>query len=186
MMTEQQRSSGMTAKQAERIEKRVTLKASPARVWKALTDHSEFAQWFGVKLHEPFVVGRPTRGTFEDLPSPEAMAEQERTMGLEPGPLVKWPPPAAVFCVPEKMESERYFSFRWVPYGIDDDVDPKGEIMTLVEFTLESVKGGTALTIVESGWENVPADRRRRAFMMNDHGWTAQVENIKRHVEGNQ
>ena len=41
-----------------RIEKHIDLKASPSRVWKALTDHKEFGQWFGVKLEGPFVAGK--------------------------------------------------------------------------------------------------------------------------------
>jgi len=46
------------------------------------------------------------------------------------------------------------------------------------------VPEGTRLTITESGFERVPAHRRERAFMMNDGGWTAQADNIRRHVEG--
>ena len=45
-----------------RIEKHVDLKASPARVWKALTNHKEFGDWFGVKLEEPFAVGKTVPG----------------------------------------------------------------------------------------------------------------------------
>ncbi len=59
------------------------------------------------------------------------------------------------------------------------------EPTTLVEFRLEEVGGGTELTIVESGFDRVPAHRRERAFRMNDGGWTAQAENIRKYVEGN-
>ena len=37
------------------IEKRIELKASVSRVWRALTDHREFGEWFRVKLDGPFV-----------------------------------------------------------------------------------------------------------------------------------
>ena len=45
-----------------RIEKNIELKASPARVWRALTDHREFGEWFRVNLEGPFVPGQPARG----------------------------------------------------------------------------------------------------------------------------
>ncbi|HTM21447.1 MAG TPA: SRPBCC domain-containing protein, partial [Kofleriaceae bacterium] len=76
-----------------------------------------------------------------------------------------------------------YFSFRWIPYGIDAEADPEREPTTLVEFRLEPVGEGTQLTIVESGFDQVPAHRRERAFRMNQGGWAAQAENIRKHVE---
>ena len=39
------------------------------------------------------------------------------------------------------------------------------------------------LTVVESGFDRIPAGRRAEAFRMNDGGWTSQVKNIARHVE---
>jgi hypothetical protein len=53
-----------------------------------------------------------------------------------------------------------------------------------VEFRLEPVPEGTHLTIVESGFDRVPAHRRERAFRMNEGGWAAQAENLRKHVEG--
>ena len=38
--------------------KQIELKASPPRVWRALTDYREFGEWFGVKMEQPFVEGR--------------------------------------------------------------------------------------------------------------------------------
>ena len=52
----------------------------------------------------------------------------------------------------------------------------------MVEFQLEPAKGGTLLTITESGFDRIPAGRRAEAFRMNDGGWTAQAENIEKHV----
>jgi hypothetical protein len=54
---------------------------------------------------------------------------------------------------------------------------------TLVQFRLEAVPEGTLLTIVESGFDRVPAHRRERAFRMNESGWQAQTENVKKYVE---
>ena len=47
---------------ADRIEKRIELKAPVARVWRALTDYREFGEWFRVKIEGPFVPGEVSRG----------------------------------------------------------------------------------------------------------------------------
>jgi uncharacterized protein YndB with AHSA1/START domain len=145
-----------------RIEKRIELKAPVARVWRALTDYREFGEWFRVKLEGPFVPGQISRG-----------------MITYPGyEHVKWE--AKV----QKMEPERLFSFTWHPYSVDPQVDYSKETPTLVEFRLEKSAGGTLLVLTESGFENVPIDRRLEAFRRNDGGWTQQMKNIEGYVAG--
>jgi len=39
------------------------------------------------------------------------------------------------------------------------------------------------LTVTESGFSKIPADRRLEAFRMNDDGWAEQMKNIERHVQ---
>jgi len=166
----------------DRIEKKVVLRAPQARVWRALTDAREFGEWFGVKLEGDFAAGKAVTGIFGEGLNEEAIAAYQKKLGLPPSK-VKMPEPNTVFCTVDRIEPQRYFSFRWIPYGIDAEVDPKNEPTTLVEFQLESVADGTLLTIVESGFDRVPAHRRERAFRMNDGGWAGQAENIKKHVE---
>ncbi len=166
---------------SDRIEKVVTLNAPVSRVWRAVADSAEFGRWFGVTLGGPFVEGRALRGTFTGELPVDAIASQQRALGLPPSP-VRTPP--AVFCTVERVEPERALAFRWIPYGIDAAVDPAHEPTTLVEFRLEAVPEGTRLTITESGFDKVPEHRRRRAFLMNDAGWAEQAKNIARHVEG--
>lgn len=170
---------------SDRIEKTVVLRASRARVWRALVDAGEFGRWFGVTFVGEFVVGAPMRGVFtEGLPEAQIAAFQ-KSLGLEPSP-VRPPPKDAVFGIVERIEPMTRFSFRWVPYGIDAACTAD-EPMTLVEFFVDDVAeadgGGTRLRIVESGFDGVPAHRRERAFRMNDAGWAAQGENVRRHVE---
>ena len=166
----------------DKIEKRVVLKAPVSRVWRALTDAKEFGHWFGVILDGEFVAGQPITGTFGKGFTEEGIIEHQKKLGVRPSK-VKFPDDHSLFCRVERMEPERYFSFRWVPYGIDAERE-QDEPMTLVEFQLERVAEGTALTIAESGFDRVPAQRRERAFRMNEGGWTAQAENLKKHVEG--
>ena len=144
-----------------RIEKHIDLKASPSRVWKALTDYQEFGQWFGVKLEGPFVVGKTVAGK---LTYP----------GFEH---LQW----AVDV--KKMESERLFSFTWHPYAVDPTIDYSKETPTLVEFALEPNGSGTHLTVTESGFDKLPADRRLEAFRKDEEGWIEQMENIAKYVE---
>jgi uncharacterized protein YndB with AHSA1/START domain len=143
-----------------RIEKHVDLKAPPSRVWKALTDHKEFGQWFGVTLEGPFVVGKTVAGKL-NYPGLEHM---------------QW----AVDV--KKMEPERLFSFTWHPYAIDVAVDYSKEAPTLVEFTLKAAGSGTHLVVTESGFDKIPANRRLEAFRMDEEGWIEQMENIAKYV----
>jgi uncharacterized protein YndB with AHSA1/START domain len=167
----------------DKIEKRVTLRAPVSRVWRAITDAEEFGRWFGFKLDGAFVEGRTITGTFDAPFDEAAIIEHQKRVGVVPSK-VKLPEKNFVFCTVERIEPERYFSFRWIPYGIDAEADPQNEPTTLVEFRLEAVPGGTELTIVESGFERVPAHRRARAFRMNEGGWSAQAENLRKYVEG--
>jgi len=166
----------------DRIEKQITLRAPVSRVWRALTDAGEFAQWFGFKLNGPFTPGKVLRGTFEQQFDEAALMQSQRAAGV-PVAGIKAPEGPFVFGTIERMEPERYFSYRWIPYGIDAEADAEKEPTTLVEFRLEPAPEGTRLTITESGFDRVPAHRRARAFHMNSGGWTAQLENIRKHVE---
>jgi len=145
----------------DRIEKVIDLKAPVARVWRALTDHEEFGTWFRVRLDGPFVPGQVSRGHIT-YPGYEHL---------------RWE------AVVQKMEPERLFSFTWHPYAVDPKADYTQESPTLVEFTLEQIATGTRLRVVESGFDRLPAHRRDEAFRMNEGGWSAQAENIARHVE---
>jgi uncharacterized protein YndB with AHSA1/START domain len=148
--------------ESDRIEKMVLLRAPMARVWRALTNADEFGTWFRVAMEGPFEVGRVAKGRITH-PGYEHLV-MEVTV--------------------ERMDPEAVFAFRWHPYAIDPAVDYSKEPTTLVEFRLEAAPGGTMLTVVESGFDRIPASRRAEAFRMNDEGWSAQVENLRRHVEG--
>jgi uncharacterized protein YndB with AHSA1/START domain len=150
----------MSATSTDRIEKQIELNASPARVWRALTDHREFGTWFRVNLALPFIVGKSTRGNITH-PGYEHIVMEVKVQAMEP---------------------ERLFSFLWHPYAIDPNMDYSNEQPTLVEFRLEPRAEGTLLYVTESGFDALPAARRDEAFRMNSGGWAAQIENIKNHV----
>jgi len=143
----------------DRIEKQIVLKASPARVWRALSNAREFGTWFGAEFEDDFAPGKEARGKVK-------YKGQELLMTF----------------VVERMEPERLLAFRWHPFAIDPAVDYSGEPTTLVELVLTPVPEGTRLTVTESGFDRIPIARRARAFEMNSHGWAQQMENIARHV----
>ena len=150
----------MTTAANDRIEKKVILRAPRSRVWRAITNAEEFGNWFGVKLEGAFVEGATIRGKIT-YPGYEHL-----TMEV----------------LVERIEPERYFAYRWHPYAVDPKVDYSSEPTTLVEFRLDAADDGTLLTIVESGFDQVPAARRAEAFRMNEQGWAQQARNIERHV----
>jgi len=161
----------MPAEVADRIEKKVLLHAPRARVWKALTDAKEFGQWFGVKFDGPFRAGQAISGAIAPTTADPAVAKmQQPYAGMRFDITI------------DRIEPERFFSFRWHPFAIDPKVDYSTEPTTLVEFTLEDAKDGVLLTVVESGFDRVPLARRAQAFTANEGGWTMQMTLIEKYL----
>lgn len=150
-----------------RIEKRIELRAPVSRVWRALTDYRQFGEWFRVKLDGPFAPGQVSRGHIT-YPGYEH---------------IKWE------AVVQKMEPESLFSFTWPhPKSFDKaDAAPdySKEPTTLVEFRLAKTANGTLLVLTESGFDELPDDRRLEALRRNDGGWTQQMKNIESYVAQN-
>src|SRR5580692_6718447 len=117
----------------DRIERTVEIAHPPAKVWAALTTAEGLSAWFG----------------------------QEVRIDLRPGgsAWMKWDsgPPAGMRV--ERVEEPTVFGFTWHIYGLPED-DPR---RTYVEFTLRSAGTGTQLTVVESGFAQLPADAYRTA-----------------------
>jgi len=142
------------------IRKQLLIQAPPSRVWRALTDATEFGAWFRVRLESPFVVGQATSGQITHK-GWEHVRFTLRTEAIEP---------------------ETRFAYRWHPYAVDMGKDYSSEAMTLVEFLLEPKDGGTLLTVVESGFDRLPPERRDEAWRMNERGWDEQLRNVQAHV----
>jgi uncharacterized protein YndB with AHSA1/START domain len=149
----------MTTSSTDRIQKQITLRATPARVWRALSTAQEFGAWFGATLRTDFAPGATVEGS---------VAFQGKQLAI-------------TFQI-ERMEPERLLTFRWHPFAIDPAVDYTREPTTLVELALSAAPEGTLLTVTESGFDQLPVARRAKAFEMNAGGWAQQLENIARHV----
>jgi uncharacterized protein YndB with AHSA1/START domain len=145
----------------DRIERKVLIKATRARVWRAVADAAEFGSWFGVDFKgKTFVAGKSVQGKIT-YPGYEHL-----TMEV----------------LIDQVVPERLLSWRWHPAAIDPAVDYSHEPTTLVVFELQEVDGGVMLSVVESGLDKIPLERRATVLRLNSSGWDAQMENVKKHV----
>ena len=144
----------------DRIEKKVLLRAPRKRIWRALSDSTEFGTWFGMKFDGQFAPGASMRGVIVPTAVNADVAKAQKPYEGKP-----------VEITIEQMEPERLFSFRWHPFAVEPNVDYSAEPTTLIVFTLEEVAGGVMLTITESGFDRIPLARRAKAFRANEGGW---------------
>ena len=146
----------------DKIVKAIDLRADIDRVWRAITDHSEFGEWFRVALEKPFAIGEKTTGNIT-YPGYEHMRLEAITKTIDRNSL---------------------FAFSWCPVPDETGNAPLGDMETLVQFKLEAIESGTRLTIIESGFAAIPEDvDRAEALQRNAEGWEIQTQNIAAHVE---
>lgn len=79
----------------------------------------------------------------------------------------------------ERVEEPRVFGFTWGIYGLPDD-DPR---RTYVEFTLAPTRSGTRLTVVETGFAQLPEDAHRKAFDGNTEGWASELAELVEYLD---
>src|SRR5216683_7153699 len=137
----------------DRIEKKILLCAPRSRVWRALSDSTEFGTWFGMKFDGPFTPGTSMRGVIVPTTVNAEVAKAQKDHEGKPFEITI-----------EQVEPERLFSFRWHPYAVERGVDYSAEPTTLVVFALEEVANGVMLTVTESGFDRIPLARRAKAF----------------------
>lgn len=145
----------------DRIEKSIELRAPIDRVWRALTDYREFGAWFQVALDGPFQAGEVSQGKMT-VPAYDHLTFHAVVQDIDP---------------------QSYFAFTWHPYAVNPNADYSKETPTLVEFRLEAIPAvGTRLTVTESGFGDLPDDRRSEAFAKNSEGWSIQIKNIEHYL----
>ncbi len=138
----------------DRIERTLELAHPPAKVWAALTTGEGLAAWFG----------------------------NEATIDLRPGGSAQMTWTSEGFTAEmrvERVEEPRVFGFTWPVYGLPDE-DPR---RTYVEFTLEPSAAGTRLTVVESGFAQLPEDVYRKAFDGNTVGWAKELGELADYLD---
>ena len=137
----------------DRIERSVDIAHPPAKVWAALTTAEGLGTWFG-------------DAATIDL-RPGGAAEMTWTSGDKASMRI------------ERVEEPTVFGFTWGIFGLPDD-DPR---RTYVEFTLVPVGSGTRLTVIESGFAQLPEDSHRKALDGNTEGWAIELGELVEYLD---
>jgi uncharacterized protein YndB with AHSA1/START domain len=137
------------------VERSIWINAPRERAWLAVTDPQQLTMWYA------------TYYAWE-IPTLQVGAQVKFFNG----------PDDILHATIEVIDPPREFTLRWEP----DKTYPS---MTLVTtFKLEEENGGTRATILESGYEGMPADEREEWMKATGEGYTMSMENLKAHVEG--
>ena len=129
----------------DRTERTMELAHPPGKVWAALTTAEGLGAWFG----------------------------NEATIDLRPGGSARmaWTEGTRSHMRVERVEEPTVFGFTWQIRGLPED-DPR---RTYVEFTLEPVGTGTRLTVVETGFAQLPRGRPPRGVRREHPGWASEL-----------
>ena len=137
----------------DRIERTVELAHPPAAVWAALTTAEGLGGWFGDEAMIDLLPGGAAKMRF--------------TSGYVADMRV------------ERVEEPRVFGFTWQLGELPED-DPR---RTYVEFTLEPAGAGTRLTVVESGFAQLPEDVYHKAYDGNTEGWAKELGELAAYLD---
>ncbi|MGW7820444.1 SRPBCC domain-containing protein [Streptomyces puniciscabiei] len=129
----------------DRIERTIEIAHPPAKVWAALTTAEGLSAWFG----------------------------DEAAIDLRPGgsAWMKWEGGHSADMRVERVEEPAVFGFTWRMAELPED-DPR---RTYVEFTLEPVGTGTRLTVVETGFAQLPDEVYGKEYDGHTEGWTREL-----------
>jgi uncharacterized protein YndB with AHSA1/START domain len=137
----------------DRIVRTLVIAHPPSTVWAALTTAEGLGTWFG------------NRATIDLRPGGEAR--------------LTWNEGSSQDLRIERVEEPTVFGFTWHIYGLPDD-DPR---RTYVEFTLEPVDTGTRLTVVETGFAQLPDDAFTKAYEGNTDGWASELGELVAYLD---
>jgi uncharacterized protein YndB with AHSA1/START domain len=137
----------------DRIERTLELAHPPARVWAALTTAEGLGAWFG------------DRAAIDLRPGGSARME--------------WAGRYTVEMRVERVEEPAVFGFTWQIEGLPDG-DPR---RTYVEFTLEPAGAGTRLTVIESGFAQLPEDIYRKVYDGHAEGWAKELGELAGYLD---
>jgi hypothetical protein len=82
----------------------------------------------------------------------------------------------------ERIDPMAVFSFRFHPFAVDPNLDYSHEPLNRVTFALQGARDGTRLTITESGFDQIPLERRAQAHAVNEQGWSLAIQAIQSYL----
>ena len=151
----------MATASLSRIDRSIDIDAPPGRVWRALTHADELSAWFQVRIEGEIAPGIEVWMTSVH---PEHAGQRFRVRFTD-------------------MVEPHRFAWEWHPGAVDPDVDYSREPRTTVTFTLEPSKGGTRLTVSETGFDAISLARRAKVYEDNSQGWPEVLVWLQQHVE---
>ncbi len=137
------------------IRREILIDASIERVWEALTSAEQISQWFGDSAEIDLRPGGRARIGWTEF---DAMTD----------------------CIVEVVDRPTRFSFRWD--ALKDT--PLDVVSTLVEFTLVPEGDGTRLTLLESGFADLPDEAYQARIDENSAGWDFELEDLRGYLTG--
>jgi uncharacterized protein YndB with AHSA1/START domain len=132
----------------DRIERTISVTQPPEKVWAAITTAEGLGTWFGQKATVDLRVGGLAHLTWDGGYTHELRIE--------------------------RLEPPRVFGWTWAITGLPEG-DPR---RTYVEFTLEPDAAGTRLTMVETGFAQLPSDLHSGAYGGNAEGWQRELDEL--------
>ncbi len=129
----------MTAAELSRIDRTITIIASPELVWRALASPEELSAWFQVMIEGNIAQGADVWMT---TTHPQYAGVRFRVWFAE-------------------LVPPRRFVWQWHPGAVDQNVDYSRDLPTTVTFTLEPSWEAPRLTLSETGFERISPDRRQ-------------------------
>jgi len=136
------------------ITRTIDIKASTAKVWAAITEPDLIAQWFGDSAE--FDASPGGVGVF---------GWKDHDHG-----------PFRVLV--ERADKPKTLVYRWAR---EANVDPAPGNSTLVQFDLAEIDGGTRLTLLESGFDELKEPQAARDG--NVEGWKSELADLVEFVE---
>jgi uncharacterized protein YndB with AHSA1/START domain len=137
----------------DRIERVLELHHPPEKVWAALTTPDGLRGWFGSSAEiDDLRPGGRARVRWND--------GEEHTLWIQ------------------TVDPPRRFSYRWAIEGLPPS-DPR---RTHVKFTLEATPAGTRLTVVETGFAQLP-DELTDAYEGNVTGWRTELTELTEYLD---
>jgi uncharacterized protein YndB with AHSA1/START domain len=132
----------------DRIERTISVAQPPEKVWAAITTAEGLGTWFGQKATVDLRVGGLAQLTWDGGYTNELRIE--------------------------RLDPPRVLGWTWAISGLPED-DPR---RTYVEFTLEPDASGTRLTVVETGFAQLPSDLHSGAYGGNADGWQKELDEL--------
>lgn len=151
----------MDIAELSRIDRSIEILAPPERVWRALTTVPELSTWFQVTIEGDLA---PGRAVWMTSVHPSHAGQRFRVHIVE-------------------MTPPRRLVWQWHPGEVDPGVDYSREPRTTVTFTLEPTRGGTTLSVSETGFDEISLARRAKVYGDNSQGWTEVIVWLQKYVE---